>query len=173
MVLLLRDTVGIFGHEPEHTLGAAIAARHRRSVLCRAARYHEDPASRLERLVERRLQPIEPGLDVVLPRRGEIRPAQLVQPSHRRRRAGIQRQDVRAEFGKDATGSGLLRNIGGDRGDAQPGADGLERFSTARNDRHPGAVRHERLDQSQAEATASAGYDGTLIFEAHQFCSCV
>ena len=94
-------------------------------------------------------------------------------PSHRRRRAGVQRQDVWAELGKDAVGRGLVRNIGGDRGDAQPGADGIERFGAAGNDRHPGAVRHERLDQSQAEATASAGDDGILIFEAHPFCSCV
>jgi hypothetical protein len=89
--LFLRDTVGIFGHEPEHALGAPVAARHRRPVLCRAARYHENPASRFERLVERRLQPIEPGLNVVLSTRGEIRPAQLVQRSHRRRHAGVQR----------------------------------------------------------------------------------
>jgi hypothetical protein len=32
-------------------------------------------------------------------------------------------------------------------------------------------VRHERLDQSQAEATASAGDDGALIFEARKFCA--
>jgi hypothetical protein len=32
-------------------------------------------------------------------------------------------------------------------------------------------MRYERLDQSQAEATASAGNDGNPIFEAHLFCS--
>jgi hypothetical protein len=32
-VLLLRDAVGLFGHEPDHALGAAIAAPHRRSVF--------------------------------------------------------------------------------------------------------------------------------------------
>jgi hypothetical protein len=70
-------------------------------------------------------------------------------------------------------GCGLARNIGGDRGDAQPGADGIEPCGAAGNDRHPGAVRHERLDQSQAEATASASDDDTLIFETPPFCSCV
>jgi hypothetical protein len=84
----------------------------------------------------------------VLPRRGEIGPAQLVQPSHRRRRAGVQQQDVWVDLSKDAVGCGLLRNIGGDCGDAQPGADGIERFGAASDDRHPGSVRYERLDQS-------------------------
>ena len=107
----------------------------------------------------------------MLPRRGEIRPAQLVQSSHRWRGAGVQRKDVWAEFGKDAVGCDLVRNIGGDRGYAEPGADGVERFGAAGNDGHPGAVRHERLDQSQAEATASAGDDGALIAEAHLLCS--
>jgi hypothetical protein len=32
-------------------------------------------------------------------------------------------------------------------------------------------VRDQGLDQSQAKATASAGDDDILIFEAHQFCS--
>jgi hypothetical protein len=66
---------------------------------------------------------------------------------------------------------GLVRNIGADRGDAEPGADGIERFGTPSNDRHPGSARHERLDQSQAEATTSTGDHGALIFEAHHFCS--
>jgi hypothetical protein len=109
----------------------------------------------------------------VLPRHSEIRPAQLIQPSHRRRRASIQRQDVWADLGKDAVGCGLVRNIGRDRGDAQTGADGTERFGAAGNDSHLGAVRHERLDQPQAEATASASDDDILIFETHPFCSCV
>jgi hypothetical protein len=119
------------------------------------------------------LQPIEPGLDVGLPGRGEIRPAQLVQPTHPRLRAGVQRQDVGADPGKDAVGGGLVRHIGGDRGDAKPGADGLERIGVAGDDRHPGAVRDQGLDQSQAKATASAGDDDSLIFEAHRFCSSV
>jgi hypothetical protein len=68
-------------------------------------------------------------------------------------------------------GCGLVRNIGRDRGDAQPGADGNERFGAARNDCYLGAVRLERLDQSLAEATASAGDHGALISEAHLFCS--
>ena len=59
-------------------------------------------------------------------------------------------------------GGGLVRNIGGDRGHAESGADGIERLRAAGDDRHPGAVRRERLDQSQAEATASAGDDSTL-----------
>src|SRR6202042_2596621 len=109
--LLLRDTVGVFGHEPEHALRAAIAARHRRSVLRRAARHHEDPTSWFERLVERRLQPIETGLDVVLPRRCEIRPAQLIQGTHGRRRAGVQHPDVWAEFRNDPVGFGLVCNV--------------------------------------------------------------
>ena len=120
------------------------------------ARSHQDAASGLERQVERRLQPIEPGLDVGLPRRGEIRPAQLVQPTHPRGRAGVQRQDVRADLGKDAEGGGFVRHVGGDRGDGQPGADGLERIGVAGDDRHPGAVRDQGLDQSQAKATTSA-----------------
>jgi hypothetical protein len=168
-VLLLRDPVGVLGHEPERALGAGIAARERRSVLGRAARSHQDAASGLEWQVERRLQPIEPGLDVGLPGRGEIRPTQLVQPTHPRPRAGVQRQDVRADLGKDAVGGSLVRHVGGDRGHAQPGADGLERLGVAGDDRHPGAVRYQGLDQSQAKATASAGDDEILIFEAHQF----
>src|SRR6266404_5893823 len=48
---LLRDAVGVFGHEPEHALGAAIAARHRRTVYGRAARSHQDAAAGLERQV--------------------------------------------------------------------------------------------------------------------------
>jgi hypothetical protein len=90
-----------------------------------------------------------------------------------RRRAGVQRQDVWSELRNDAVGCGLVCNVGGDGGDAQPGADGIERCGAARNDRHVGAVRHERLDQSQAEATASAGDDGALISEAHLLFSCV
>ena len=43
----------------------------------------------------------------------------------------------------------------------------------AGDDRNPGAVRDQGLDQSQAKATASAGDDDILIFEAHQFCSSV
>jgi hypothetical protein len=46
---LRGDTVGVFSHNPEHALGARIAARHRRAVHGRAARPHQDAASRLER----------------------------------------------------------------------------------------------------------------------------
>ena len=88
--LLLGDPVGVLGHDPEHALGAGVAARERRSVHRRAAGAHQDAASGLERQVERRLQPVESGLDVGLPGRGEIRPAQLVQPAHPRLRAGVQ-----------------------------------------------------------------------------------
>ena len=70
-------------------------------------------------------------------------------------------------------GGGLVRHVGGDRGDAQPGADGLERIGVAGDDRHPGAVRDQGLDQSQAKAAASAGDDDILVFEAHRFCSSV
>ena len=124
-MLLLRDAVGVFGHEPEHALGAAIATRHRRSVHGSATRSHQDAAARLEGHVQRRLQPIEPSPDVGLPGRGEIRPAQLVEPAHPRLGAGVQHQNIRANFGEDAVGGRLVRHVGGDRGDAQPGADGL------------------------------------------------
>ncbi len=77
------------------------------------------------------------------------------------------------DLGKDAAGGALVRHVGGDRGDAQLGADGLERIGVAGDDRHLGAVRNEGLDQSQAKSTASAGDDDILILEAHQFCSSV
>jgi hypothetical protein len=50
---------------------------------------------------------------------------------------------------KDAVGCGLVRHIGGDHGHAEPDAYGIERLGAAGNDRHPSAVRHERLDQSR------------------------
>ncbi len=74
---------------------------------------------------------------------------------------------------KDAVGGGLVRHVGGNRGDAQPGADGFERIALAGDDRNPGAMRDQGFDQSQAKATASAGDDNILIFEAHQFYSSV
>jgi hypothetical protein len=112
---------------------------------------------------------MEPRFDVVLPGRREIRPAHLVQSPHRRLRPGIQRQDVRADLGKDAGGGGLVRYVSGDGGDPQPRPDGHKRIGVASDDRHPGAVRDQGLDQSQAKAAASAGDDDILIFEAHQF----
>jgi hypothetical protein len=39
------------------------------------------------------------------------------------------------DLGKDAVGGGLVRHVGGDRGDAQPGADGVERLGVAVDDR--------------------------------------
>jgi Transposase, Mutator family len=36
--LLLGDLIGVVGHEPEHALGAGVAARHRRSILGRESR---------------------------------------------------------------------------------------------------------------------------------------
>ena len=110
---------------------------------------------------------MEPGLDVGSPRRGEIHPTDLIQPSHRRRGAGIQHQDVRADRGKDALGGRLVRHVGRDRGDAQPGAGERERIGVAGDDRHFGAVRDQSFNQS--EAAASAGGDDIFIFEAHQF----
>jgi hypothetical protein len=68
-------------------------------------------------------------------------------------------------------GGSLVRHVGGDRGDAQAGADGRERIGVAGDDCHPGAVRDQGLDQSQPKATASAGDDDILVYEAHQFCS--
>ena len=75
------------------------------------------------------------------------------------------------DLGQDALGGGLVRHVGGDRGDAEPGADRGERIGIAGDDRHPGAVRDEGLDQSEAKAAASAGDDDILVFEAHPFCS--
>ena len=48
-----------------------------------------------------------------------------------------------------------------------------ERIGVAGDDRHPGAVRDQGLDQPQAKAAASAGDDDILVFEAHLFCSSV
>ncbi len=75
------------------------------------------------------------------------------------------------DLGKDAAGGALVRHVGGDRGDAQLGADGLERIGVAGDDCYLGALRNQGLDQSQAKATASAGDHDILIFEAHRFCS--
>ena len=172
-VPLLRDGVGIFGHEPEHALGAGIAARHRRSIESSATRSHEDATFRLERQVERRLEPIEPGLYVALPWRCEIRPAHLIQPAHPRRHAGVQHQDVRVDLSKDALRGGLLRHVGRNCGGAQPGCDGGERIGVASNDSDPGTMRNQGFDESQAKTTASAGDDDILIFEAHELCSAI
>ncbi|GAB2544131.1 hypothetical protein GCM10027065_14580 [Rhodanobacter koreensis] len=68
-------------------------------------------------------------------------------------------------------GCSFVRHVGGDRGDAKPRANGLERIGSAGNDRHPGTVRDQGFDQPQAKATASAGNDDILIFEAHRLCS--
>ena len=70
-------------------------------------------------------------------------------------------------------GGALVRDVGGDRGDAEPGADRGERLDVARDDRDAGAVRDQRLDQSQAKAAASAGDDDIFVFEAHEFCSTI
>ena len=59
-------------------------------------------------------------------------------------------------------GGGLVRHVGGDRGDAQPGADGFQRLGAAGDDRHPGAMCDQGLDQSEAKSTASAGDDDSL-----------
>jgi hypothetical protein len=64
-------------------------------------------------------------------------------------------------------GGGRVRHVGADRGDAQPGANGLERIGVAGDNRHPGAMLDQGLDQSQAKATASAGDDDILI-EVHR-----
>jgi len=136
------DAVGVFGHDPEHALGARVAARHRRSVHGRTARPHQDAASRLERQVECSLQPIEPGLDVGVPGCGEIRPAHLIQPPHPRLGASVEHENVRVDFGNDAVGGGLVRDVGGDCGDAEPGADGPERIGAARDDRDFGTLVH-------------------------------
>src|SRR5262249_730859 len=100
--VLLGDPIGVIGHGPEHAFGAGVAARERRALLRRAAGAHEDAGARRERKVERGLHPVEAGLDVGLPGRGEIRPAQLVQPTHPRLRAGVQHQDLGADVSEDA-----------------------------------------------------------------------
>ena len=53
----------------------------------------------------------------------------------------------------------------------ETGSDRLKRIGVAGDDRHLGALRNQGLDQSQAEAAASAGDDDSLIFEAHRFYS--
>jgi hypothetical protein len=65
----------------------------------------------------------------------------------------------------------LVRHVGGDRGDVETGLDRLKRIGVTGDNRHPGALRNQGLDQSQAEAAASAGDDDSLIFEAHRFYS--
>jgi len=92
-----------------------------------------------------------------------VSPAQLVEPPHARRRAGVQHQDLGSDVGENLVGGVLVRDVGGDRGDAEPGADGLERIGAARDDRHFGALRDQGLDQSQPQATASAGDDDILV----------
>jgi hypothetical protein len=66
----------------------------------------------------------------------------LIQPTHPGLGAGVEHKNVRANFGNDTVGGGLVRNVGGDCSDAEPGADGAERVSAARNDRHFGALVH-------------------------------
>ena len=68
---------------------------------------------------------------------------------------------------------GLVGHVGGNRRDAQPGADGLKRIGVAGDNRHACVVRDQGLHQPQAKAAASAGDDNTFVFEAHRFCSCV
>jgi hypothetical protein len=53
----------------------------------------------------------------------------------------------------------------------ETGSDRLKRIGVAGDNRHPGALRNQGLDQSQAKAAASAGDDDSLIFEAHRFYS--
>jgi hypothetical protein len=49
------------------------------------------------------------------------------------------------------------------------GADGAKRIGIAGDDRYLGAVRDQRLDQSEAKAAASAGHESIFIFQAHRF----
>jgi hypothetical protein len=90
---------------------------------------------------------------------------------HPRRHAGVQRQDVRADLTKDALGRGLVGHVGGDGGDAEPGADGLQRIGAAGDDGHLCIVGDQGLDQSEAKTPASAGDDDIFVSEAHLFCS--
>lgn len=98
-----------------------------------------------------------------------MKSAQLVEPTHPRRHAGVQRQDVRAHLTKDALGRGLVGHVGADGGDAEPGADGLQRIGAAGDDRHLCIVGDQGLHQSEAKTPASAGDDDILVSEAHLF----
>jgi hypothetical protein len=66
----------------------------------------------------------------------------LIQPTHPRLGAGVEHKNVRADFGNDTLGGGLVCNVGGDCGHAEPGPDGAERVGAARNNRHFGALAH-------------------------------
>jgi len=61
------------------------------------------------------------------------------------------------DLAQNAVGRGLICHVGGDRGDAEPGADRPKPVRVAGNDRHFGTMRDQRLDQSEAKAAASAG----------------
>ena len=95
----------------------------------------------------------------------------MVQSTHPRRRAGIERQDIRADLANDAMSGGFVRDVGADRVDPQPLADCFKRLGTAGDDSHPCALGDEGFDQSQSKATASAGDEDGLVFKAHLFCS--
>ncbi len=96
-----------------------------------------------------------------------MKSAHLFKPTHPGRRTGVEHQNVRADLGKDAARGGLVRHVGGNGGDAQPGADGLKRIGAAGNDRHFGALRDQGLDEAETQSAAATGDDDSLIFEVH------
>ena len=52
----------------------------------------------------------------------------------------------------DPAEGALVRHVGGDRGDAETGSDRLKRIAVAGDNRYPGPLRNQCLDQSQAKA---------------------
>src|SRR4029077_2257416 len=141
------------------------------AVLRRAARAYENAAPGPERDLQRRLQPIKSAPDVRLPCHAEIFPAQLIQSAHVGLRAGVQHEDVRIDLFQNTVSRALVGDVGRDRGDTEPGTDRRQRVRVAGNNRHPGAMRDQRLDQPEAKATASTGDDSFLVFEVHRFAS--
>jgi len=75
------------------------------------------------------------------------------------------------DLGQNAIGFVLLGHVGGDHTDIEPGMNGGQRIAIAGDNYHLGAMRNERLDQSEAEAAASTGNDHFLVFQVHRFCS--
>ena len=62
---------------------------------------------------------------------------------------------------------------GGDHADIESGMDCGQRITIAGNDRHLGAMRKQRFEQSETEASASTGNDDFLVFQVHRVCSIV
>ena len=102
------------------------------SVLYRSSCSRPAPARR------RALRECMAGLHVALPRRGEVRPAQLVERPHSRGRAGVQHQDLGADVSEDALGGPVVGDVDRDHCDAEPLLHRCERGLAARHDGGPG-----------------------------------